>query len=640
MSGIAGLIRFDGKTPTPADEAGLVAALQHRGPVQRRAAGGGLLLAFGGTVEAPPGDSFVAVADADGYDGLPPAFGSGYRQRGAASFNERNADFAFAGWDANQQAIVCARDPLGVKPLYYAHRPGRFFAFASEIKALLVLGEVPLQPNERQIREYLTWRTDYRPYGEETFYEGIFSLLPGHCLLANDRGVSMQPFWAFGASEVDPEAGAAGYDAQFADRFTAAVGARLGDGSNVGAHLSGGLDSSSVCSVAQAVLSEQRRPPLRTFHVDPGLASTDETGFVRAVVQRHRTEHRTVSPLADALEAALAVNAFFDRPDHFIIPSAFHLSAAHAARAAGCGVVLTGHDGDSVMANAADWLDALGAAGDWSALNGASRAYRARRAESDPDDPTRWERFVRQWVWSDLAQRLRRQPLPLVWEAFQAQRRAFGLPGSTLLTHALGRGWAKLTAPPLPHAVLRDPFVRRVPPRPQRTTADLAEALSAGLPVSASRVLNHTNVVCNEQLNHLGAHLGHRYAFPFFDKTVVELGLAAPLALHFDEGRGRGLVRRGLRHLLPPAVADRTTKTNFAGYGTQAAQALHRATAHRFASPRHSLWDVVDRQRFGRVVRVVFDPRLPASAKTRNNWLLSRVVYLGLWLDSLGGNRP
>ncbi|RYF47548.1 MAG: asparagine synthase, partial [Cytophagaceae bacterium] len=124
-------------------------------------------------------------------------------------------------------------------------------------------------------------------------------------------------------------------------------------------------------------------------------------------------------------------------------------------------------------------------------------------------------------------------------------------------------------------------------------------------------------------------------SFPFFDKHVVELGLATPLEVCFDKGRGRGLIRNGLSPLLPPAIINRFTKANFVEYGNVSAQQLYQATHEQFALPDHPIWGVIDRAIFAKIVRVVFNTRIPVKQKTRYNWLLSRIIYLALWLGSL-----
>ena len=82
-------------------------------------------------------------------------------------------DFAFAIWDKRNQMLFCARDHFGVRPFYYHHCPRRMFAFASEIKALLCLSEVPNRLNEVRVGAYLEVMLEDKII---TFYGDIFRL--------------------------------------------------------------------------------------------------------------------------------------------------------------------------------------------------------------------------------------------------------------------------------------------------------------------------------------------------------------------------------------------------------------------------------------------------------------------------------
>ena len=66
-----------------------------------------------------------------------------------------------------------------------------------------------------------------------------------------------------------------------------------------------------------------------------------------------------------------------------------------------------------------------------------------------------------------------------------------------------------------------------------------------------------------------------------------------------------------------------------------AAQQLYQATRPQLAVPSHPIWQVIDQQKFAKLVAVVLDPRFPVRQKTRYNWMVSRVIYLALWLEKL-----
>ena len=101
-------------------------------------------------------------------------------------------DFAFAIWDARRQEVFCARDPMGVKPFYYYHS-GRIFVFASEIKAVLCLQDVPRKLNEVKVADFLV------PIFNDqinTYYQDVFRLPPAHSMTVSGGGVRTRSYWS------------------------------------------------------------------------------------------------------------------------------------------------------------------------------------------------------------------------------------------------------------------------------------------------------------------------------------------------------------------------------------------------------------------------------------------------------------
>ncbi|WP_333483088.1 asparagine synthetase B family protein [Spirosoma telluris] len=639
------MIRFDGQAVSPVDRASMVERLKHRGTVVSQAISQGLLIAFGGTVEASTSGPLYATVDADIFMDISPeqAFITNFAQQGPASFTKLNADFAAAIWDNDKQLLSCVRDPLGIKPLYYVHKPGRFFAFASEIKALLALEEVSIKPNRYKFREYLTWVTDYVPYSTETFYEGIYSVLPGHYLLARSQQVQICAYWQPALSRFDGLSSET-YASLFHDYFTSAIDSRIKDKKLVGAHLSGGLDSSSVSGMAQALLIQQHRPSLQTFNIDTEQPSADEQEYVQAMIDRWHSQHHRLHPVSDVLDSVLTINRIFDRPEHFIIPSSFHLSVSLEARQLGCDILLTGHDGDGIIPTGFDFLDELLDANEWEQLQVACQqmvSFPERNITSLSanwpalSEEDKYEKYVLSIIGSDLKKRLRKQSGAAFFSMLRDQKRLLGLSSTAILAYMAKRIQDKLSHRALINNAFSADFKAQTPQRPQQSTQELVKTLSAEHKAPINQVLHTTNIICNEQMNHIGAYYGHQYSFPFFDKNIVELGLATPLEVHFDKGRGRGLIRNGLRDILPPSILSRLTKANFVEYGTISAQQLYELAQEQFGSPGHPIWGVIDRTIFTKIVAVVFNPRFPAKKKTRYNWLLSRIIYLALWLNSI-----
>ena len=87
--------------------------------------------------------------------------------------------FGFAVWNEKEQTLMLARDFFGIKPVYYAEIDGHF-VFASEIKSILAFPGYERKVNQKALEQYLSFQ--YAPL-EETFFKGIYKLMPGHMLL-------------------------------------------------------------------------------------------------------------------------------------------------------------------------------------------------------------------------------------------------------------------------------------------------------------------------------------------------------------------------------------------------------------------------------------------------------------------------
>jgi asparagine synthase (glutamine-hydrolysing) len=109
--------------------------------------------------------------------------------------------FAFALWDRRDEILFAARDPLGIKPLYFLHERGRL-VFASEVGALLASGAHPREIDPVAIADYLAWFAVPAP---RTIYRGITSLQPGECLRFHKGELELRRDWNFQAIPADPE---------------------------------------------------------------------------------------------------------------------------------------------------------------------------------------------------------------------------------------------------------------------------------------------------------------------------------------------------------------------------------------------------------------------------------------------------
>ena len=183
-----------------------------------------------------------------------------YEQWGEDCVQRFRGMFAFAIWDAPRRRLLLVRDRLGIKPLYWS-LVGDTLLFGSEIKAILASGLIEPVANRAAFPELLSTRSIA---GEETLFQGIRKLLPGHWLAFEDGVVSTRQYWdvpgrdGVPARRSDPDT-----VSRFGELLQESVRLRLMADVPLGVFLSGGIDSSAIAAIMARLISQ----PLKTFSV-------------------------------------------------------------------------------------------------------------------------------------------------------------------------------------------------------------------------------------------------------------------------------------------------------------------------------------------------------------------------------------
>jgi asparagine synthase (glutamine-hydrolysing) len=266
-------------------------------------------------------------------------------------------DFAIALWDGKTRRLVCARDPLGVKPLYY-HADASVFRFGSEPQAILADSRVPRIADEGMVAEMLA---GYLVSRQDTLWIGLKRVPPAHTLTVDACGTRLHRYWP-------PESFADvryASDADYAQHFRAlleeAVRGRLRAVGPVASHLSGGIDSSSVVALAQHLLqSHTPAVPLEAFTQTYPALPRDERPFAEEVANRCGTKWHAVMPEAPGPKYYEAqARRYLDFPD-YPNGAAGNFAISRLAASNGCRVMLTGVWGNAFLeGSTAHLADAL-----------------------------------------------------------------------------------------------------------------------------------------------------------------------------------------------------------------------------------------------------------------------------------------
>lgn len=541
MSGLAGVYRRDGATPSENELDQLDDALRPRGP-DGAAEWLGESVGFchrllQSTPEATPGylplerNGLVVTADArldnrktlcETLD-IPNTVPDGeillaaYDRWGVRCPEHLLGAFAFAIWDGRNERMFMARDHMGVKPLAYADL-GNLVVFASESAIVAQHDAVPLELDEQWIGEFLL---GYFEDMERTVFAPVSRLPPAHYLVANNDGMSVERYWEL---EIDPSRAPDAEEAcaeQFRTLFREAVRCRLRGANQGGSLLSGGLDSSSIACTAAELQSQ----PFHTFSAfSDAIPESDEREYIDAVLddrnfEPHFVSLDGVSPLLDREQMLRRQGRPIRASNHYI-----HWELFRQANDAGVRVILDGLHGDTVLSTGLNRLSML-------ARNGQVLTL-AREVDALARQTERGSR-------SNLLLRALTPyaPAPLRW------------------------GWRYVfDSDDEPDIELLDPeFVERV------ETAALfdADSASPNQPETHLQQLQSGLVPYTlEAADRTAVAFGTEARFPFLDKRLVEFSVSLPPGEKLKHGWPRYVLRNAM-DCLPDAVRWRGDKGKY-----------------------------------------------------------------------------
>jgi asparagine synthase (glutamine-hydrolysing) len=198
-----------------------------------------------------------------------------YRKWGEEAPKFLLGDFAFMIWDERKQLLFGARDFSGSRTLYF-HRTKSRFAFCTIMEPLFTLPQIEKRLNEQWLAEFLAIPFTVDAINcSATVYENIEQIPPAHTISVVDGKVMFSRYCTLAAGEMLKLKSNEEYEEAFRDVFQKAVTARLRTHRQVGAHLSGGLDSGSVASFAAKALGIENKR-LHTFSYVPVDDFTDD----------------------------------------------------------------------------------------------------------------------------------------------------------------------------------------------------------------------------------------------------------------------------------------------------------------------------------------------------------------------------
>ena len=427
-------------------------------------------------------------------------------------------DFALSLWDPRSRTLLLARDPFGVRPLYYFSSKGEII-WSSTLTSLLALSAIDIEVND----EYLAGCLALYPELSSTPYRNLIAVEPGQVVIVKDGQVRTRRFWCPKEDDAIGCAKDGEYEEHFRFLFRQAVACRLRSDRPIWAELSGGLDSSSIVLMADRIHMDQpSASPVKTLSfVDQPSATFFDHRFIEVVEAARNRRGLHVDGKGRWIQLASPEDSFVPVPLTSLCVADLHHQVWQGMKDAGARVLLSGLGGDQVT---------------WSNL------------EPGPElcdlfvacNPLTLHRRVQ--VWSEATH------LPYVQLLWQEVM----LPFLPLVLRARFQNQIQLSS------WLQSDFVDRMKIKQRLVLPE--DPFHFKLPsrrIQSSRIWY---IVMNIARGEYWEHAAYEKTYPFLDRRLVEFLMNVPITQKLRPDQTRSLMRRALSDLLPQRILTRRSK--------------------------------------------------------------------------------
>lgn len=513
--------------------------------------------------------------------------------RGEAAFARMKGDYAFAIFDPRRPMLLLVRDRFGIKPMYY-HRSGDTILFASEIKAILACPGITTRPDEVYLSRHLL-RKNREETWERTFFEGVVSLPPSHFQRFFLENSELIGYWDLPDGPPIILGSHDEYVSAFRELFEQAVRRRLRSIHPVAVSVSGGLDSTSVFSVARALSASSPGVHGVTYASAPGTAS-DELAYIEELERDTGVRiHRVPVKHGWSTEAFTRLVRQVESPflDELLITAE---ALFEEVGRSGARVVLSGHWADQFLFDQAYLVD---------------RFRRLRFGEI-----RRHLQSYEHWYCDADARVFRRR--------FRADMMKYSLPPSLIpIVRSLRPGFNQ------------EWYTKRFR-RAGRLRSPSEQIFRARLSSNHARSLYEQirsghHVHCLEWESKVSAAYGIERAYPFLDTDLVSFLMRIPGEVLHRGGVPKGLLRDAMGNDIPRAVRERNWKADFTWLINDVMERAYPELLRHFDNDSHAvargyLDQTVLREELAKARAELEGP----SGETA--WGLSGLLGLELWL--------
>jgi asparagine synthase (glutamine-hydrolysing) len=563
-----------------------------------------------------------------------------YTQKFISSLGEKFALGAI--YSEKDKLLLLSRDLYSAVPVYYIFIAEVLFAFSTDLASLLRLinEKVPLSVSSNRISDYSTFgRDNIRPYDSGTFFNEIKVLLPGHVLSVIASKIVESKNVSFNTNQYQNIQSLEDYSLQFRNHFIESIEAVCPDDSlNLGAHLSGGLDSSSIASTVHYLHSSRS---IHTFYYDVDHLNNNDAIYSSEVAKSIGSFHHIVKPSLKDFEVLSRFTKLYGQPEHTLLAPSLLESLLKCAREVNCNVILSGHGGDNVVGNGLEIIEKLFNNRRWqeiepflkTLINYASiaREYETWHTLTDEKKYNLLlQRLMFKRVSSTLKHLTLKQGISLIRDVtsqFPISYSYFAKAGIKSLFNRINITQNKINS-----TLLRDDLKFNNIDE----NKSLSKILHGDLPDDYLQwfddVFVRQSMVYREQMFALGNYFDVSNRFPFFSKKLFEICMCIPLEIKFGNGTGRAHFRESMKNILLEKVRTRHDKGQIGTYGRESTLRLA-DQSKEFIFDNKDLWEYYNKNKYIETVKFLKRENQPSYLYNRAQFQITHAISLAIWLN-------
>ena len=544
-------------------------------------------------------------------------------------------------WDS--QNITIARDAFGQIPVYYSYIPEKELRFSTTINTLSAFREKTDSSlpsiNLKPLENYFEFAGQSIAYSPSTFFSSIHTILPGHFVIFDKNSQKSISYLNYNPEKYSHLKTLSAFGTIFKELFFKRIKALVANQKIIGMHLSGGLDSSSVAVSAHFLAASTTK---HSFCYDVPSSSIEDIPLSKEVAEVIDSQHHFITPDYCYVNQLYNFLKAHGQPIYSIGATGLTEKSFALANQLNCSILLTGHDGDSIVGKGRNFFRSLVKDKNWQALDNEITAF----CESDcyidyhPESAaktidSRKEALLRNILLKEVKRAIKSGGFKF-FKVIRNALKHFNISPFYFIKELAISLANRRTSRSVSFSVLRKNFLNQNFATLDGPSSTFSDTLEGDNLKHHLNILFNPFVKVNEEFYSKSGLFDINLQHPFLDKELYELCLAVPPKFLFNHGYSRGPLREAMKDLLPEKVKSRITKANFSKYTKESTLSLH-FESQEFLVPSSPVWDFVKNAKYHDFIKVLqhSENEIP---DLRYTFFILRTICLAVWLHIYKNN--